>query len=112
MKILFILLILFLPAWATAQSTHSVTLNWQDPLNPAGTTYSVYRSPGLCSGTPVYAKIASAVTSKTYLDDTVTPGNYCFVVTATSNGMESANSNSVAASVPTFAPSALSITVQ
>ena len=95
-----------------AQGTHSVTLTWTDTLNPAGTTYSVYRAVGLCSGTPTFSKIASAVTVKTYQDTTVTPGNYCFAVTATANGMESAQSNTALAPVPSFAPTALSVTVQ
>lgn len=95
-----------------AQTTHSVTLNWQDTLNPAGTTYSVYRAQGLCSGTPTFSKIASAVTGKTYKDETVTPGNYCYQVTATANGMESAASNSALAPVPSFPPQQLSIQVQ
>jgi hypothetical protein len=103
---------LFTAALLAAQTTHSVTLTWTDTLNPAGTTYSVYRATGLCSGSPVFSKIASAVAVKTYQDTTVTPGNYCFAVTATSNGMESAQSNTALAPVPSFAPTTLSITVQ
>jgi hypothetical protein len=91
---------------------HKVTLTWQDLLNPAGTTYSVYRATGLCSGTPVFSKIASAVAVKTYEDTTVTPGNYCFAVTATANGMESAQSNTALAPVPSFPPSGLTVVVQ
>ena len=97
---------------ALAQSTHSATLTWQDTLNPAGTTYNVYRATGLCSGTPTFAKIATGLTVKTYLDSTVTPGNYCYQVTATFNAIESAPSNSAPAAVPSFAPSALGVTVQ
>lgn len=97
---------------AQTPQTHSVTLTWADTANPAGTTYSVYRSPGLCSGSPVFAKLAAAVTEKTYKDTTVQAGNYCYAVTATHNGMESAQSNTALAPVPSFAPSALSVTVQ
>jgi hypothetical protein len=93
-------------------TTHSVTLTWTDALNPAGTTYSVYRATGLCSGTPAFSKVATALTAKTYADTTVQPGNYCYAVTATLNGMESAQSKPVSASVPAFAPTALSFTVQ
>lgn len=107
------LIILFLAALLLpAQTTHKVTLTWQDTLNPAGTTYSVYRATGLCSGTPTFSKIASALTAKTYDDTTVQPGPYCFMVTATFNGMESAPSNSAPAQVPSFAPTALSVQVQ
>lgn len=97
----------------TAQAaTHSVTLTWADTSNPTGTTYNVYRAVGLCSGTPTFSKIASAVAVKTYTDTTVTPGNYCFQVTANFNGAESVPSNSVNPNVPAFAPSSLTFTVQ
>lgn len=95
-----------------AQTTHSVTLTWTDTLNPAGTTYSVYRATGLCSGTPAFSKIASALTVKTYLDTTVIAGNYCYTATATAGGMESAPSNTSLAPVPSFPPAQLSVTVQ
>jgi hypothetical protein len=98
---------------AVAQApTHSVTLTWVDSLNPAGTTYSVHRSAGMCSGTPVFSKISTALAVKTFEDTTVTPGNYCYTVTATFQGMESANSPTAAASVPSFPPSALSVVVK
>ena len=111
MKLLLALLIAT-AALAQTPPTHSATLTWQDTANPAGTTYSVYRATGLCSGTPTFAKIASAVATKTFVDSTVLPGNYCFSVTATNNGMESAQSNTAPAAVPSFAPQALSVQVQ
>jgi len=107
-----ILLLLFLSLGLFAQTTHKVTLNWTDTRNPVGTTYSVYRAPGLCSGTPTFAKIASSVTAKTYEDATVQPGNYCYAVTATLNGMESAQSNQALAPVPSFPPQTLTVTVE
>ena len=109
MKIL-ILLLFSLLLFAQTQ-THSVTLSWQDNLNPAGTTYSVYRSVGLCSGTPTFSKIASAVTVKTYQDTAVQPGNYCYAVTATFNSVESAQSNTTNPQVPSFTPTNLTHTV-
>jgi fibronectin type 3 domain-containing protein len=97
---------------ANAQSTHSVVLSWTDTTNPAGTTYSIYRVAGLCSGTPTFNKLATALTTKTYTDSTVVPGNYCYQATATSqSGVESAPSNSVNPSVPTFAPTNLTFSV-
>lgn len=111
MKLLTTLLLLT-QALLSAQTTHSVTLTWVDSLNPVGTTYTVYRATGLCSGTPTFSKIASALVAKTYQDTTVTPGNYCYAVTATANGMESAQSNTALAPVPSFAPTGLSLTVQ
>ena len=106
------LAILFILAAGLAfgQATHSVALAWTDTLNPPGTTYSVYRAPGLCAGSPVFAKIASAVAAKTYLDTAVTTGNYCFQVTATYNSIESLPSNSALAPVPASPPNSLTIT--
>lgn len=51
-----------------AQAPHSVTLTWDDTLNPPGTTYNIYRAVGLCSGTPAFSRIATAVSTKTCLD--------------------------------------------
>lgn len=103
---------LFVVLGLFAQTQHSVTLNWTDTLNPSGTTYNVYRATGLCSGTPTFSKIATAIAVKTYQDTTVQPGNYCYQVTATSNSVESGPSNTALAPVPSFAPTQLSLTVQ
>lgn len=89
-------------------TTHKVILNWEDLLNPpSSTTYNVYRSNGLCSGTPTFNMLASSLTNKQYTDDTVTPGNYCYVVTATVSGVQSAYSNAALAPVPAFVPTKL-----
>lgn len=113
MRTIIILSILCLFAFqSAAQTTHSATLTWADTANPSGTTYSVYRAVGLCSGTPTWSKIASAVATKTYEDTTVQPGNYCYQVTATLNGMESAPSNTALAPVPSFPPQTLQATVK
>lgn len=92
--------------------THSATLAWSDATNPAGVTYTVYRAAGLCSGSPTWSKIATGIATKTYVDTTVTPGNYCFAVTATVFGMESAQSNTAGAAVPSFPPTSLQVAVQ
>ncbi len=115
MRCLFLLSALLISATMVplaAAQTHSATLTWVDTSNPAGTTYSVYRATGLCSGTPTFSKIASALTVKTYVDTTVAPGNYCFSVTATFAGVESAQSNTAGAPVPSFTPTSLAVTVQ
>lgn len=91
-------------------TVHKADLTWKDGLNPAGTTYTVLRSAGLCSGTPTFSKIATGITLLTFSDLTVTPGNWCYVVTATSGGVESAPSNSAPAAVPSFAPTNLTLT--
>ena len=99
-------------SFAAAQ-THSATLNWQDPSNPStGTSYNIKRAVGLCSGTPTFSSLATAVTGLTYTDNTVTPGNYCYEITATFSGAEGPPSNSAPASVLPFAPVNLSVTVQ
>lgn len=110
--LLFALFLFFALPALQAQTTHSATLAWTDTLNPTGTTYSVYRATGLCSGTPTFSKIASALTAKTYQDTTVTPGNYCFEVTANFNGMESAPSNTAGAPIPSFPPAQLTVVIQ
>jgi hypothetical protein len=107
-----VLFLLLTGALLAQAASHSVTLTWTDTANPAGTTYSVYRAVGLCSGSPTFAKLASAIAVKTYQDTSVTPGNYCYAVTATASGMESPQSNSALAPVPSFAPQALTVTVQ
>lgn len=107
-------LLLILAAVVAAQTPpqHSATLTWADQYNPAGTTYTVYRAPGLCSGSPIMAKIATALAVKTYEDTTVTPGNFCYQVTASFQGVESGPGNSASAAIPTFAPVNLSIQVK
>jgi len=95
-----------------AQTTHTATLTWNDTTNPSGTTYNIYRASGLCSGNPSYTKIATSITAKTYVDSTVTPGNYCYYATATFGGVESGPSNTALAPIPSFAPTNLTVTVQ
>ena len=111
LRVLYLIPILALIATAQVQQ-RKVILSWQDPSNPPATQYSVYRAVGLCSGSPTFSKIAAGVTVKTYTDDTVTPGNYCYHVTATLNAMESAPSNTVNPAVTPFPPSAVTFQVQ
>ena len=89
----------------------TVTLTWTDAANPAGTTYSVKRATGICSGTPTYSTIASGITAKTFQDANVAVGNYCYVVTASFSGLESAPSNSAGAGVLPVPPTLGNITV-
>jgi hypothetical protein len=97
---------------AQGSTSHSVALAWTDGKNPAGVTYNVYRATGLCSGTPTFSKLSTAVVTLAFSDTTVTPGNYCYQVTATVASVESAPSNQAAAAVPAFAPTALTATPQ
>jgi hypothetical protein len=102
---------LFLPVLLMGQTT-TVKLSWQDTRNPAATTYNVYRAPGLCSGSPVFAKIANGVTAKTYDDANVAVGNFCYATTASLNGLESAQSNTVQVAVPPAPPTSLNAIIQ
>lgn len=99
-------------ALACAQAQHSAVLTWTDAQNPSGTTYTVYRAQGLCSGTPAFSKVATGVAALTYEDTTVQPGNYCYSVSATVAGVESPQSNTAQAPVPAFAPQTLNVTVK
>ena len=109
--LLFLIVVIACPMFSQAL-THAATLTWTDPNNPTGTSYNIHRAPGLCSGSPVFATLATAVTGLTYTDGTVTPGNYCYAVTAVAGGVESAMSNAAQAPVPSFAPVALGVTVK
>lgn len=93
-------------------STRQVVLTWDDTLNPAGTTYNIYRSPAPCGlSSTVFTKLIPNITAKTYTD-TATPGQYCYYATATTNALESDHSNTVDTSVNPYPPSKLSVTVQ
>lgn len=95
-----ILAIFFLSAVALAQAApKGVNLSWSDTTNPVATTYTVYRSPGLCSGTPTFAAIVSGLTVKTYRD-LPGVGQFCYKVDAVLSGIESSGSNTVAPIVP------------
>jgi len=91
---------------------HTVTLTWADTLNPVGTTYTVYRASGACSLTPTYVSIASAVAVKTYVDNGINPGKYCYTVTAVYNAEESVYADPALAQVKPFKPSGLTVVVQ
>ena len=75
---------------AIAQATaHSVTLTWTDGVNPAGTTYNVYRASGQCAVNAVFTRLATALTVLTFTDSTPTQGVWCYMETAVINGSES-----------------------
>lgn len=70
-------------------SAHNAILTWQDTVNPAGTTYNVYRASGTCASPSTFTLIASGIMAHTYTDIGVPPGNYCYQVTAVNGGLES-----------------------
>lgn len=106
-----LLLCFLFASLALAQSGRTVTLTWDDLLNPAGTTYTVYRAAGACSGTPAYVSIATAVAVKTYDDAGVSPGKYCYAVTANYNAEESEKCDPATAQVRPFKPTGLTVAV-
>lgn len=101
-------------ALSLGAQTHGVTLTWvasADDVPGSGLAYNVYRSVSLCTATPSWAKIAT-VPTKTYEDLAVVPGYYCYMVRATLNNMESVDSNTALAAVPSFPVSGLQATAK
>jgi len=98
---------------ALAQTgTRTVTITYEDKVNPSGTVYNILRATGLCTGTPTFATIATAVTVFTYQDKTAQIGNnYCYAATATYNGTTSALSNTALATILPNAPGIVNVQV-
>lgn len=86
-------------------ANRTVTLTWQDGQNPAGTTYNIYRAKAACSTAPTFTLVASVATL-TYVDP-VTPGKYCYYVTALWEADESDPSNSADVDAKPFRPTGL-----
>lgn len=108
-----IFLFIILASMAQAQAGRSVIVSWTDPnTGLTGQTYSVYRAPGLCSGTPVFAKIATGLTQKTFTDPSVAPGLYCYTATVSANSIESPQASSVSATVGPLALTGINVVVQ
>ena len=94
---------------ASTADAKTVSLAWEDARNPAGVSYSVYRSNSTCSTTSLFVKVAT-VPAKSYEDKNLAPGAYCYRVTAILNSLESLPSNSVDVTIPLQPPVALSAT--
>jgi len=94
-----LLICLLFTAMAWGQVGRTVTLTWDDLTNPTGTTYTIYRANGACSGTPAYVSLATAIAVKTYDNTGMLPGKYCYAVSATYGGEESVYSDPAAAQV-------------
>ncbi len=92
-------LVLFLLA---RPQPHSVTLNWQDDVNPVGTTYNVYRAAGKCSVSSLFSRLNLApITSKSFIDTNVAANtSYCYAATAVNASGESAYTPGVSATIP------------
>ena len=106
MKYLLILLALLLIALpASAQGTHSVVLTWTASVD--GGAVTVYRAPGACSASSVFASVTTGVTANTYTDSAISVGTYCYQITTVVNGTESLPSNQATARILPSAPTAL-----
>ena len=109
------LLILFTAVMLFAQSGHTVTLTWTASTDN-GVQYNVYRASGVCTNPlPTMTKLGT-VSTLTYQDTGVAPGTYCYYVTATENGAESAysatGSNFLSLPINPAPPTTLQITVK
>lgn len=85
-----------------ALAQHTVVLSWTASAT-SGATYNVLRQQA-CSG--IFIQInSSAVTSTTYTDAAVAPGEtYCYEVEAVLSGVDSAPSNYAPATIPAISP--------
>ncbi len=98
MKPLFSFLLLLLLALSLQAQTHTVLLNFNEVQS--GDSFNIYRMTGTCTGSFTgFTKIQSGVTTTTYADPGVVPGQYCYYVTSMLNNQESGPSNQVNAVV-------------
>jgi hypothetical protein len=93
-------------------TTYKATVTWDDPLNPPGVTYKVDRADASdCTGTPVFNNKATGLTARTFVDQPITPGKYCYRIVATVSGADSASNPTATGIVPAFAPSNIGISI-
>jgi len=99
-----------------AEAQHTVTLSWTLSIDdttancatPNTCSETVYRAPGACSATSAFAAIGGSQlpTVITFTDSAVVPGVYCYAVSFTQNGLESAK-DSVTVTLPPAQPSGI-----
>lgn len=91
---------------------HTATLTWTNSPDTPNT--NVYRLSGVCPATLTGFTLLTAtpVTTATYTDSTITPGTYCYYVTAVVGGAESVPSPTVSATVLPASPSAIVIVIK
>jgi hypothetical protein len=111
-----LLLLVSLAAFAQ-NGSHVAVVQWTDTLNPAGTTYNVYRQNAACPPTPPtstagFTELTNApVSGLLYSDSTVTAGTWSYVVTANVNGVQTGPSPCGQGTVPAAGVPPQSITV-
>jgi hypothetical protein len=105
----------YAPSLTSTQGAGSVVLTIVEPaaptLNPPGVTHNIYRATGLCSGSPVFSKIATGLSVATFTDSTVTGGPYCYQGTDTFNGLEGSAGAAITVTVPPAPPTNFGNTV-
>lgn len=88
-------------AGASQAQGHTVTLTWTASTDAAANptlTYTVSRASGVCSATSVFTVLQAGISAVTYANTNVSPGTYCYTVSAQLNG---ATSGTTAAPNPT-----------
>lgn len=115
--------LLLVPQAIVTPVAHSATVNWKpspDAIDSSGaaalipgSSYGIYRAPGVCNPTiSGFVKLSAMPTNTAaYTDTTVTPGSWCYTVRLLLNGAESVNGNLATASIPVSAPSGVTVTV-
>lgn len=104
-------------ALSVSASAHSTTLTFNkstDDTGAAGQGYTAWRLTGTCPATVTdttgfTALNSTLFTGTSFVDSTVTPGNYCYVVTFTSSA-QSVPSNTAGAAVLPAAPTNVKVT--
>jgi hypothetical protein len=88
------LLLFALNIGAYAQTSYNVTITWVDTINPpTATTYNLYRATNSnCTGNPTFSQIANGIAGslRTYTDQGLAPGNYCYAIRGSIAGREAA----------------------
>lgn len=105
-----LVILVILAAGLSAQANRQVVLSWTASPTP-GATYNVYRAPTACGPTLAFTKVNTAPVAAVTFSDSVPAGTYCYQVTASAAGLESAPSNNAAAAVGPLPPSGLTITI-
>ena len=96
-----IITLLFAASSIMAQATHSVTLTWNDDLNPQSTTYNIFHAASSCRDNLIFTKLNTLpITVKTYNHLNVEPGLHCYVATAVYETIESKYSEFASAEIP------------
>jgi len=120
MKILAGLVLFFGLAFAATAAPHSVTLSFTASADDLGSTgtgygYTAWRASGTCPTTAPTTTAGFTALNTTpflttsYVDNTVTVGNFCYIITFVSGSAQSLPSNAVGAAILPQAPSGLKV---